>query len=37
VLRLPHHERPSTTLDIDTRVRGDATARLERMLDALNG
>ncbi len=34
---LMRHARPSTTLDIYTRVRGDAAARLERMRTALDG
>ncbi len=34
---LLRHARPSTTLDVYTRVRGDATARLERMREAING
>ena len=33
---LLRHARPSTTLDVYTRVRGDAAARLERMREALN-
>jgi integrase len=33
---LMRHARPSTTLDIYTRVRGDAVARLERMRAALD-
>lgn len=33
---LLRHARPSTTLDIYTRVRGDAQARLERMRQALD-
>jgi integrase len=33
---LLRHARPSTTLDVYTRVRGDATARLERMRKALD-
>lgn len=32
---LLRHARPSTTLDVYTRVRGDAAARLERMRNAL--
>jgi integrase len=32
---LMRHARPSTTLDVYTQVRGDATARLERMRTAL--
>jgi integrase len=34
---LLRHARPSTTLDVYTRVRGDAAARLERMRAALSG
>ncbi len=34
---LLRHARPSTTLDIYTRVQGDAQARIERMRQALNG
>lgn len=33
---LLRHARPSTTLDVYTRVRGDAAARLERMRSALD-
>ena len=32
---LARHAKPSTTLDIYTRVRGDSTAKLERMRAAL--
>lgn len=34
---LLRHTRPSTTLDVYTRVRGDAATRLERMRRALDG
>ncbi len=34
---LLRHARPSTTLDVYTRVRGDVAARLERMRKALGG
>jgi integrase len=37
VQALMRHARASTTLDVYTRVRGDAAARIERMRSALGG